>query len=139
MKRYMNWAFIYAILGLVGGVFFREFTKFYNFTGETTLGYLHLHYLVLGMLFFMVILLLDKTFSFSDKKTNKLFLTYHIGLNIMVLFLLVRGIVQVTGSEISKALNAAISGCAGIGHIFLGVSLVLILNKIRKKVINYKG
>lgn len=68
MKRYMNWAFIYAILGLVGGVFFREFTKFYNFTGETTLGYLHLHYLVLGMLFFMVILLLDKTFSFSDKK-----------------------------------------------------------------------
>lgn len=139
MKRYMNWAFIYAILGLVGGVFYREFTKFYNFTGETTLGYLHLHYIVLGMLFFMIILLFEKNFGFSDKKTDKLFLTYHIGLNVMVLFLLIRGIVQVTGFEASKALNATISGCAGIGHIFLGVSLVLILNKIRKKVINYKG
>lgn len=134
MKRYMNWAFVYAILGLVGGVFFREFTKFYNFTGETTLGYLHLHYLVLGMSFFMIILLLDKEFSFSDKKTNKLFLTYHIGLNIMVLFLLIRGIVQVTGFEATKAMNAAISGCAGIGHILLGVSLVLIINKIRNSI-----
>ena len=136
MKRYMNWAFIYAILGLVGGVFYREFTKIYNFTGETTLGYLHLHYIVLGMLFFMIILLFEKNFGFSDKKTDKLFLTYHIGLNVMILFLLIRGIVQVTGFDASKAVNAAISGCAGIGHVFLGVSLVLILNKIRKKVIN---
>ena len=134
MKRYMNWAFVYAILGLVGGVFFREFTKLYNFTGETTLGYLHLHYLVLGMLFFMIILLFEKNFTFSDKKTNKLFLIYHIGLNLMVLFLLIRGIVQVTGFEASKALNAAISGCAGIGHILLGVSLILIINKIRKSI-----
>lgn len=134
MKRYMNWALIYAILGLVGGVFFREFTKFYNFTGETTLGYLHLHYLVLGMIFFMIILLFEKNFSFSDKKINKIFITYHIGLNIMVLFLLIRGIVQVANIDISKSFNAAISGCAGIGHILLGVSLILIINKIRKSI-----
>lgn len=134
MKRYMNWALIYAILGLVGGVFFREFTKFYNFMEETTLGYLHLHYLVLGMIFFMIITLLDKNFSFSDKKINKVFITYHIGLNLMVLFLLIRGIVQVTGYEASKALNATISGCAGIGHILLGISLILIINKIRKSI-----
>lgn len=134
MKRYMNWALIYAILGLVGGVFFREFTKFYNFTGETTLGYLHLHYLVLGTLFFMIILLFEKNFAFLDKKINKMYITYHIGLNIMVLFLLIRGIIQVANIEISKSFNAAISGCAGIGHILLGVSLILIINKIRKSI-----
>lgn len=134
MKRYMNWALIYAVLGLVGGVFFREFTKFYNFTGETTLGYLHLHYLVLGMIFFMIILLFEKNFAFSDKKINKIFIIYHIGLNIMVLFLLIRGIVQVANIEISKSFNAAISGCAGIGHILLGVSLIIVINKIRKSI-----
>lgn len=134
MKRYMNWALIYAVLGLVGGVFFREFTKFYNFTGETTLGYLHLHYLVLGMIFFMIILLFEKNFAFSDKKINRIFIIYHIGLNIMVLFLLIRGIVQVANIEISKSFNAAISGCAGIGHILLGVSLIIVINKIRKSI-----
>lgn len=28
MKRYMNMALLYAVLAMVGGVFYREFTKF---------------------------------------------------------------------------------------------------------------
>ena len=82
----------------------------------------------------MIILLFEKNFAFSDKKINRIFIIYHIGLNIMVLFLLIRGIVQVANIEISKSFNAAISGCAGIGHILLGVSLIIVINKIRKSI-----
>jgi len=33
MKKYANSALMYAILAMVGGVFFREFTKFNGFEG----------------------------------------------------------------------------------------------------------
>ena len=42
MKRYMNMALLYAVLAMVGGVFYREFTKFNGFTAKTTLGVVHL-------------------------------------------------------------------------------------------------
>lgn len=43
--------------------------------------------------------------------------------------LVVRGIVQVMGLTVS---SAAISGIAGVGHIILGVSLVMVLLDIKK-------
>ena len=60
---------------------------------------------------------------------------YHAGLNLTALMLAVRGVVQVLGSPLSSGLDAAISGIAGIGHILLGVSLVLVLLQIRHSVI----
>ena len=47
MKKDANSALIYAILAMVGGVFFREFTKFNGFEGATTLAFVHTHYLSL--------------------------------------------------------------------------------------------
>ena len=52
MKRYINTALVYAILAMIGGVFYREFTKFNGFTAKTTLAFLHTHYFMLGMVFF---------------------------------------------------------------------------------------
>lgn len=49
MKRCMNASLLYAILAMVGGVFYREFTKFNGFTARTTLGVVHTHYFLLGM------------------------------------------------------------------------------------------
>ena len=60
MKRYINTALLYAILAMVGGVFYREFTKFFGFTGKTTLSFVHTHYFMLGMVFFILLLLLEK-------------------------------------------------------------------------------
>ncbi len=45
--------------------------------------------------------------------------------------LVVRGIVQVLDLNV---VSAAISGIAGIGHILLGISLVVILLDIKKSV-----
>ena len=62
-------------------------------------------------------------------------LTYHIGLNLTAVMLVVRGVTQVTGAELSRGADAAISGIAGIGHILLGVSLVLLLLQIKRSVV----
>lgn len=132
MKRYANASITYAIIAMVCGVFYREFTKLNGFTGETALSVMHTHYFMLGMVFFLLLLLLEKNFSFSDAKTNKVMLVYHIGLNITGAAFLVRGILQVQAAELSSALTASISGIAGIGHMLLGVSIVLVLLQVKK-------
>ena len=43
MKRYINISLAYAIAAMAGGVFYREFTKYNNFTGVTSLGKVHAH------------------------------------------------------------------------------------------------
>ena len=134
MKRYLNTSLVYAILAMVGGVFYREFTKFNGFTGKTTLAVVHTHYFLLGMLFFLLLLLLEKSFAFTTAKTGKAILTYQVGLNITAVMMVVRGVAQVLGTEFSKGANAAISGIAGIGHILLGVSMVLVLLQLKRSV-----
>ena len=134
MKRYMNTALVYAILAIVGGVFYREFTKFNGFTAKTTLVVVHTHYFLMGMVFFLLLLLLEKNFSFTGAKTGRILAAYHIGLNLTAAMFVVRGVLQVLGTSLSSGINAAISGIAGIGHILLGVSLVLLLLQIKRSV-----
>lgn len=134
MKRYMNAALVYSILAMAGGVFYREFTKFNGFTAKTTLSVVHTHYFMLGMVFFLLLLLLEKSFAFTGPKTGRVLAVYHIGLNLTAVMFLVRGVLQVMGTPLSAGMTAAISGVAGIGHILLGVSLVLVLLQIRSSV-----
>lgn len=132
MKRYMNTALLYAIFAMAGGVFYREFTKFNGFTAKTALSVVHTHYFLLGMVFFLLLLLLEKEFAFTGAKTGRVLMVYHIGLNLTAVMLLVRGVTQVLAPALSSGMNAAISGMAGIGHILLGVSIVLLLLQVRR-------
>lgn len=132
MKRYANLAFIYAIIAMAGGVFYREFTKFSGFSGKTTLSVVHTHYFMLGMVFFLLLLLLEKALAFSNKKTGKLLVVYNVGLNISGAAFLWRGVSQVICEQLSSAVNASISGVAGIGHILLGVSIIMLLLQVKK-------
>ena len=52
----------------------------------------------------------------------------------MAVMMLVRGVTQVLGLSLSSALNASISGIAGIGHILTGVGIVLLLISLKKTV-----
>ena len=54
--------------------------------------------------------------------------------NLTAVMLVVRGVVQVLGTTLSAGMNAAISGMAGIGHVLLGVSLVLLLLQLKRSV-----
>lgn len=134
MKRYINSALLYAILAMAGGVFYREFTKFRGFSARTALSVVHTHYFLLGMVFFLLLVLLEKNFSFTGARTGRVLVIYHTGLNVTAAMLLVRGTAQVLGSELSSSLDAAISGIAGMGHILLGISVVLLLLGIRRAV-----
>ena len=134
MKHYIKMALLYAVLAMAGGVFYREFTKFNDFTAQTTLRAVHPHYFLLGMVFFLLLLLLEKNFSFTSAKTGRVLAVYHTGLNLTAVMLVVRGVTQVTVPALSSGMNAAISGVAGIGHILLGVSIILLLVQIRRSV-----
>lgn len=132
-KRYCNTAILYAFLAMAGGVFYREFTKWNGFAGRTALAAVHTHYFLLGTVFFLLLMLLEKSFAFSGPRTGRVLAVYQAGLNLTVVMQLVRGVVQVLGPALSRGADAAISGIAGIGHILLGVSLVLVLFQIRAK------
>lgn len=134
LVSYAQSALVYAVLAMVGGVFFREFTKFNAFDGATALAFVHTHYFALGMMGFLLMLLLEKAFGFTDRTVRKATVAYHTGLNVTALMLVVRGVAQVLALDLSHGASAAISGIAGVGHIVLGVSIVLILLGVKRAV-----
>ena len=136
MKRYINSALLYAALALAGGVFYREFTKFSGFSGKTALAVVHTHYFLLGMVFFLLLLVLEKSFAFSGPKTGWALALYHAGLNLTAVMLAVRGVTQVRGLSLTAGMNAALSGMAGIGHILLGFGLILLLLQLQARVMS---
>lgn len=133
MKKYINNSLVYTILAMVAGVFYREFTKHMGFVGDTMLLRVHPHLFVLGMSFFLILYLLSLNLDFTKSlKFDKHVLFYNIGLVFTAIMMEVRGVLQVLNTEISQSMDSMISGIAGIGHIILGVSLILILLDIKK-------
>lgn len=98
----------------------------YDYTAWTTLFVVHTHYFILGMMLFLILGLISMNMNL---KINRAVLFYNIGLNLTAIMLIVRGIIQVLDLNV---IPAFISGVAGIGHIILGVSLILILLDIKK-------
>lgn len=67
MKALYRAAIFYLVLGLVAGLFYREFTKLQDFPeGEyTQLSVAHTHLLALGFMLFLIFLALEKVFALS--------------------------------------------------------------------------
>lgn len=108
------------MLGLIAGVFYRELTRMSDFTGETVLKGVHTHILVLGFVFFLVVLLLEKNLGISNLKSAKAWLiTYQVALVTVVATMVARGVAQVKGFEI-----AGLSHMAGASHALLGIALI---------------
>ena len=133
MKKYLNYSLAYAIAAMAGGVFYREFTKMNGYSGVTALGKVHTHLFLLGMLVFLVVALYGAHHDLQELKLFRWFMrVYNIGVPLTSVMLLVRGVTQVLGTNLSKAASASISGIAGIGHILTGVGLVLFLLSLKK-------
>lgn len=127
MKKLINISFIYGILAMISGVFYREFTKYLKFTDKTTLAFTHLHLFVLGMFLFLILALFAINTDLLEQKKFKTFLiVYNIGLPATVTMLYIRGITQVLQMDLSKALDASISGLAGIAHIIIGIAIIIL-------------
>lgn len=135
MKKTINLAFLYAILAMIGGVFYREFTKFSNFNGTTTLSVVHTHLFMLGMFMFLIVALLQKQFAIHQVKKYRYFMIfYNFGVSLTTIMLLVRGILQVNMSVLSKGIDAMISGFSGIGHISLGIGIFFLFLCLKEQV-----
>lgn len=120
MQKLARASLSYMVIGLISGVYFREMTKLNDFDGWTQLSVVHTHTLILGMFFFLIVLLLEKNFNLTKHKNfKKFYIIYNIGLGVTLLMLLTHGTMTVLGIESS----AAISGIAGLGHIILTVGL----------------
>ena len=133
MKKLLNTAFAYVIAGALGGVFFREFTKFSGFTGKTALSYLHPHLIGLGSLVFLLLALFAGMKDFTgDKKFGHFYLVYNAGLIGMCAMFLVRGILDVRGGELSSMVNASVSGIAGLFHICMLAGLYRMMSLLKR-------
>lgn len=130
MKKLFNLSFFYLILGLALGVFFREFTKLNDFTGVTTLSVAHTHTLVLGFIFLLVIVILEKTFTISNIKYFNIWLiTYNIGLLSLISTLVARGILEILNKDF-----VGLPHMAGTSHAILGISLIWFMIILKKSI-----
>ncbi len=133
MKKCFKVSLIYAIAALAGGVFYREFTKFNDYMGATSLSKVHTHLFMLGMVVFLIAALFAKDGSLEKEKMFKSFMiVYNIGVPLAAVMMAVRGVTQVLGTELSNGADASISGIAGIAHILTGVGIILFLAALLK-------
>lgn len=137
MKKLVKTAFIYAIIAMLCGVIYREGSSFLELTEPNTWSFTHTHFFVLGMFFFLIVLILEKEFSLTkDKKFKAFYIIYNIGLIITGIMLWMRGIADITES-FYNSYDKMISGISGIGHILLGIGIILFFiilnNKIKEK------
>lgn len=133
MKKVLNIAFFYAILGLVSGVYYREFTKMRDFAGETQLSVIHTHSFALGMIIMLIVYLFCYTMKIHTiKNFDVFFYFYNIGVLSTIALMAIRGTLQVLEFDISSGLDSAISGIAGLGHISVTIGLVMFFLLLRK-------
>lgn len=128
----LDMSITYAVMGLCGGVFYREFTKYYRFSDVTHLGKLHVHTLVLGLVLTVIFYILVKNVDADKVRSLKRPLNiYNLGLVFTVANMMLIGIYEVVSDRVATVNIMAMEGISGIGHIFLGVGLVYTLVRIK--------
>ncbi|EMY4795594.1 DUF2871 domain-containing protein [Bacillus pacificus] len=130
MKKLYNAAFSYLIIGLLSGVFAREYTKAQGIKGSTMLQLVHTHVLVLGFVFFLIALALCKVFHVQETKSFRAwFVVYNVGLLFTIATMLWRGLLQVNGTDFN-----GLSHMAGLGHVIISIGLVWFMILLKKSV-----
>ncbi len=126
LKGLVNVGMTYVFLALASGVFYREFTRYYDYTGETDLSIIHVHLMVLGFFAYMMFLAFSLNTNLLEIKKFKIFRKiYNVGLIMMIATIFAKGVMQVKGMTLSKAITASISGVSGISHSILTASFIL--------------
>lgn len=133
MKKYIKIAFGYAIAGMVMGVFYREFTKFFAFDGKTSLAVIHLHLFVMGAIMHLILGMLAQKSNLHQLRTYKAtMILYNVALPYMCVMFTVRGILQTVGATLTSGVDMAISGIAGVGHVAFGTAIVMLFINLLK-------
>lgn len=139
MKKIGNTAFAYAIVAMICGIIYREGSKFLELTEPTKWSLTHTHFFTLGMLFFLIILLLEKSFHLTkDRKFKAFYVIYNIGLIWTGIMLWVRGIFDINKNN-AVIYDKMISGLSGIGHILLGIGIILFFIILQNQITKEKS
>lgn len=137
MRKLLNAAFIYMLVGVASGLFYREFTKLNNFPeGQfTQLGLAHTHLLTLGFIVLLIVLVIEKVFVISQSR--KLFLwffwLYNAGVILTSAMLIWHGSLTVVGQES----NNMIAGIAGLGHMLITAGMIIFVVSLRRAVLRH--
>lgn len=126
-KNLLDISFSSLVMGLGLGAFYREFTKFYNFTGPGHLSKVHPHILILGFVFSLFLYLISKGYGLASiKKLGGNIKIYLTGLYLSLISMLAIGLWEVVGSLNSNYLRA-FQAIGGLGHIIIAFAMVRIV------------
>ena len=128
-KKLVNLSFIYAIMRLMAGAFYRQFTKYLGFVGKTNLSVAQTHILILGLFSMNLKLENEKTF-------RTFFVSYNVGFVITASMIILRGLTEIMDWSKNKALDASISGIAGVGHVIIMVGFVYLFITLKRAIDN---
>lgn len=134
MKRIFYTAFAFGITGVLSGLYYRELTKAHDFFDRSAsqLPLVHTHLLVLGFVFMLIVLALEKLFNISahaPRAFSWFYWTWTLGVAVTGGMMLVMGTMTVLGADAS---SAALAGIAGLGHISLTVAVVMLFVSMQK-------
>ncbi|MDO5495728.1 MAG: DUF2871 domain-containing protein [bacterium] len=132
LMRFFYSAGTWAGIGLVSGVYWREFTKLSGFEGHTQLATAHTHALALGMLVFMGMLALQRLFPLTDRAAGRVVWLYNAGLGLTWGMMVLKGTLQVLGIEFAE--SPMLSGFHGLGHMIIAGTLLYYFLQLRKSV-----
>lgn len=91
--------------------------------GRPFLAAVHVHLMVLGAIFFLVQIVLEKQFSITSTKLyNVFYIIYIVGLSLNVSMMLYKGFAQIFDFAIIRAITEA---CSAIAHISLFVAFFM--------------
>ena len=138
MMRILYTAFAFGITGVLSGLYYRELTKAHDFFDRSAsqLPLVHTHLLVLGFVFLLIVLALEKIFTISaiaPRAFAWFYWTWTVGVAITGGMMLVMGTMTVLGADSS---SAALAGISGLGHISLTVAVVMLFVSMRSAVKN---
>lgn len=132
ISKMVFWAAAFYLgLGLLSGLFYREWTRGteYGGLGNTQLSVTHTHALTLGFIVMMIVLLLNLTLGLESKAFTWFFWVYNIGVFGTWVTLFTRGFTTTLGHD----LGGALSGIAGLAHILVSIGLVILMVIVGKR------
>lgn len=126
ISKMVFWAAAFYLgLGLLSGLFYREWTRGteHGGLGATQLSVTHTHALTLGFIVMLIVLLLNLSLGLESKAFSWFFWVYNIGVFGTWATLFVRGFTTTLGQD----LGGALSGIAGLTHILVSIGLVILM------------
>ena len=133
MMRLMYTAFVFGITGVLSGLYYRELTKASDVADRSAsqLPLVHTHLLVLGFVFLLIVLALERLFAISAAAPRAFTWFYWMwttGVAVTGGMMLVKGTLVVLGKDAS---SAAFAGIAGLGHISLTAAVIVLFVALR--------